>query len=166
MAVYADPDAPDRLNQGDLLADVAFVGQDARDRTQRNQALGLITSHSCDCDKFFALREKGLPEEIEMTWPIMVAPVHSPDDLLGGQPGDARAGRMPRYFPLPAEGDHPDLVVDLWREEAVPAVTLLELDRQACLSRETLLAAYVHLWVLRTRLPPKDVFKEGALDAP
>lgn len=163
MAVYAEPEEPDRLNQGDLLIDVPFVGQDARDRAHATVALGVVTAHSCDCDKFFSFREKGLAEELEATWPIMVAPVHDPELLVGGQAGHARKGEMPRYFPIPSEGDHPELVIDLWREEAIPAVTLIELDRQACLSRETLLALYAHLWWLRTRLRPEDVFKEEAL---
>lgn len=163
MAVYAEPEEPSRLNQGDLLGDVPFIGHDARDRAQSTTALGLVTAHSCGCDKFFVKQEKGLDEHLEATWPIMVAPVHPPELLVGGQAGDARSGRIPRYYYLPAEDSHPELVVDLWREEAVPALTLLALDRQATLSRDSVLGLYAQLWWLRTRLRPDDVFKPGAL---
>lgn len=161
--VYADPEEPERLNQGDLLVDVPFVGQDASDRCRVTTSLGLVTTNSCDCDKFFAAQEKGLSDDLAATWPIIVAPAHPPELLVGGQAGDASKGRMPRYFPIPAEDDHPELVVDLWREEAIPAVELIGLQRQACLSRDNLLALYAHVWWLRTRLRPDDVFQEGAL---
>jgi hypothetical protein len=42
--------------------------------------LGLITAHSCECDKFFEALDKGaLSEDLESTWPIIVAPVHAPE---------------------------------------------------------------------------------------
>jgi hypothetical protein len=156
---YGDPEEPDRLNQGDLLADVRFIGSDSRDLTRVVPCLGVVTAHSCDCDKFYSACDRGASEDIQATWPIMIAPAHSPDLLVGGQAGDARAGRMPRYFHLPEEGEIDELVVDLAREQAVPAPTLAGLDRVASLSQETLHKLYVHLWVLRTRLKPEDVFK-------
>jgi hypothetical protein len=161
VPVYAEPEEPDRLNQGELRAEVPFIGQDSRDLTKVIRMLGVITAHSCDCDKFFTLRERGaLEDDHEATWPIMVAPVHPPELLIGGQAGDAKAGRMPRYFPLAAENSMPELVVDLAREQAVPALTLLDCPRQGCFSAETLRKMYVALWRLRTRLKPEDVFRE------
>jgi hypothetical protein len=157
--VYGDPEEPDRLNQGDIFEEVPFVGFDARDPARFLTSLGIVTAHDCECDKFFAERGRGFSEEIEATWPIVVAPVYPLADLDEDQGGNARAGRIYRYFYLPQEGDMDELVVDLDREQAVPAVTLLNLERRACLSEETQLKLYVHLWVLRTRLKPEDVFK-------
>ena len=162
--VYGDPEEPERLNQGDLLANVPFVGQDSRDLSKVTEMLGVVTSNSCDCDKFFRARELGINEEIEATWPISVAPAHPPELLTGGQAGDARNGRMPRYFPVPEEGDMTELVVDLWREQAVPALTLLTLERAACLSGEHLHRMYIHAWVLRTRIKPEKAFTEEILE--
>jgi hypothetical protein len=157
--VYGDPEEPDRLNQGDLFVGVPFIGFDSRDPARMMPSLGVITANSCDCDKFFSAREKGISEDVEATWPIIVAPAHSPEQLVGGQAGHARRGEMPRYFHLPAEGEMEELVIDLGREQALPAVTLLERERIASLSEETRLKLYIHLWVLRTRLKPEDVFK-------
>lgn len=163
MPVYGEPEEPDQLNQGDLLEEVPFIGQDARDPGRVETMLGVVTANSCDCDKFFSAGEKGAGEDLLATWPILVAPVHPPELLVGGQAGDARSGRMPRYFPLPAEDPLPELVIDLGREQAIPAPVLVERRRQACLDEETLRRLYVHLWVLRTRLKPEDVFREGAV---
>jgi len=151
LAVYDEPEAPLRLNQGDPLADVPFAGQHADDLTRVTTTLGLVTMHSCDCDKFFTAQEKGVDPEILATWPVTVAPAHPPELLIGGQAGDARGGRMPRYFFLPSEGAQQELVVDLWREQAVPARILTGLARQATLSSDMREALYVHLWQLKTR---------------
>jgi hypothetical protein len=160
--VYREPET-DRLNQGDVLVGVPFVGQDANDRGGVTEMLGLVTAHSCDCDKFFEARRKDLSPELLATWPILVAPAHPPELLIGGQAGDARKGRMPRYFPIPTEDERPELVVDLWREQAVPAVILERLDRQGSLSAEMIRRFYIHLWTLRTRIKPETVFKPEAL---
>jgi hypothetical protein len=66
----------------------------------------IVISHSCDCEKSL-LRS---PER-----PILIAPLVRLNHLPGGQPGDARAGRMARYWPL----GHPT------RAEAEYAVDLL-----------------------------------------
>lgn len=57
---------------------------------------------------------------------------------------------MPRYLPLPAEGDHPERVVDLWTEQPIRFETLLTCTRIASLSPEWRLK----LWwkIIRLRL--------------
>lgn len=162
MAVYGEPEEPDGLNQGDLIADVPFAGQHADDLSRVTTMLGLVTMHSCDCDKFMVARRKGADAELLATWPITVAPVHPPELLTGGQAGDARAGRMPRYFPIPLEGEMPEMVVDLWREQAVPARLLVTLERQATLSTDTLHKLYVHHWQLKTRIDFASMVEDEA----
>lgn len=157
--VYGDPEEPERLNQGDILAGVSFNGVDARDPGRALISSGVVMAHDCQCDKFYAEREKGISEEVEATWPIIVAPVYPLEALREDQIWQVRERRVRRYFYLPEEDEMDELVVDLDREQAVPAVTLLPPDRLACLSEETRRMLYVHLWVLRTRLNPDDVFK-------
>lgn len=162
--VYGEPEEPERLNQGDVLVRVPFIGQDARDLSKVTEMMGVVTANSCDCDKFFTARERGLNADLRATWPLQVAPAHPPELLVGGQAGDARQGRMPRYFPLPEEGSMPELVVDLWREQSVPAQILVDCERRACLTAEQLHRLYIHSWVLQTRIKPEEAFREELLE--
>jgi hypothetical protein len=51
----------------------------------------IVVAHSCEYTKAVRQRER----------PLSIAPLLPADELPGGQPGDARAGRMSRYWPLP-----------------------------------------------------------------
>ena len=142
MAVYADRSA-DRLNQGDVFAEVPFaIGA-------RPLSRGMVVSHDCDCDKF--LRPKtALTEDERDAWTITLAVVHPVDDLTEGRPKAVRRDKMPRYFYLPAEDEMPELCVDLWTEQPVRALDVLACTRLASLSPETREA----LWwkIIRLRL--------------
>jgi hypothetical protein len=67
---------------------------------------------------------------------ITVAHVHPIDELTGGRPRAVRSDSMPRYLHLPAEDAMPELVADLWLEQPVRVVDLLQCSRVASLSPE------------------------------
>jgi hypothetical protein len=142
VPVYADRSA-DRLNQGDIFENVPFaIGPDA-------PARGMVVSHDCDCDKFLRPSTPLTDPERE-AWTITMAVVHPVDDLTGGRPRAVREDKMPRYLYLPAEGELPELCVDLWTEQPVQALAVLECQRSASLSTDTRAA----LWwkIIRLRL--------------
>jgi hypothetical protein len=89
--VYGDLDEPDRLNQGDIFARVPFVGFDARSPARFLTSLGIVTAHNCECDKFFSERDRGFSEDVEATWPIIVAPVYPLSSLAVYGHGDVGA---------------------------------------------------------------------------
>lgn len=128
MPVYID--RPDRVNQGDIFRAVSFPVPPAGD-----PPLGMVISHDCDIDKFLAPKTP-LPDRARAAFTVTAAVVHPVDDLAGSRPGDVRADRMPRYLFLPAENDLEDLCVDLWTEQPVRMVDLLDCTRVSSISTE------------------------------
>jgi hypothetical protein len=129
VPVYSDRSEND-VNQGDLFEDVPFPVPliDA-------PLIGMVISHDCECDKFLKPRTPLTPEARE-AWRITLACAHPLDMLPGGTAKAARDDATPRYLHLPAEDDVPELVVDLWTEQPVRMLELLDCDRSASLSTE------------------------------
>lgn len=161
MPVYGP--AEERLNQGDLFSKVAVVIPRAvRVRRQRRrQSLALVTSHDCDCDRYKRAVEKGQGPDVLRRFPLLVAPVHPIAELADeGLHGDIRKARVPRYFHIPAEDECEEMVADLWFEQPVPAMELLQLRRMATLSEEWKRHLAIQIFRLRSHLREEDVFKE------
>lgn len=156
MSVYAERGEP--LNQGDIFHAVEFSIARGGDRTIETFD-GMVISHHCDCDKFHVEKGKGDAHDIER-FPIALAPVYKLEDLKGGQGGDAKACRIRRFFFIEAEGDREELVVDLWWEQPIPAVVLLEKERIASVSDDYLRRMHIQLWELRTRVPFHEINRE------
>lgn len=155
MAVYQARE--EQLNQGDIFEDVPLLTVDGPERPQKI-ARGMVVSHDCDCDKYFNEVRRGRASGPAL-WPVAVAPVYDLKDLRGGQSGDARAGRIKRFFYIAPEGDHGEMVADLWFEQPVSIAQLLGLRRVASLSDEWLKRLHIQIWELRTRkrLPTAEV---------
>lgn len=161
MAVYQAREYP--LNQGDLFGEVPLLSVDGSKRPDK-VARAMVVSHDCDCDKYFSEIERGRAREPDL-WPVTVAPVYELSDLRGGQGGDARAGRIKRFFYIAPEGDHGEMVADLWFEQPVSITQLLALPKIASLSDEWLKRLHIQIWELRTRrllpaLEPAEVADE------
>jgi hypothetical protein len=159
LPVYGKPEG--KLNQGDLLRNVPFLMRRGGDLS-RQEANGLITSNSCDYDKFVELRAK-LDRNQRLAWPLSVAPLSGLEILSSAAAGDARAGRHRRFFYVPRESSLQEQIADMWHEQPIPIVILERLDRVASLSDESLFKLWAYTFVRRTRLDPADVFKGGQL---
>ena len=143
MPVYGARD--DDVNQGDIFNGVPFLEPHAGKVTY-----GMVISHDCDVDKYLKPSTPLTPEQ-RAAWRLTMALVHPLSDLSTDRQGNVRADAMLRYLLLPAEGDLPDLCVDLWTEQPVPMERLLdEGTRVACLAPET----RQRLWwkIIRLRL--------------
>lgn len=162
MPVYGPPEK--ELNQGDVVADVPFIGRRLRDTTSVVLP-GLITSNGCDLDKYWELRED-LSRNQKLAWPVTLAPLHGLEGLDHGAAGDARGNRHRRYFYIPAEGQQPEMVADLWLQQPVPLALVQRLERRATLSDEWVARLWLHAFVTFTRRDPEDVFVGGTLSAP
>jgi hypothetical protein len=155
LAVYGDRE--DAVNQGDIFRDVSFVIPRGPDRPSV-VLMGMVVSHDCDCDKFFSERDRGrLPEPDRFC--VAIAPTYPLSELQGGRAGDARAGRIRRFFPLPAEDEHPEMVVDLWFEQPIPMTELLDRERIGSLSEEYVRRLHIQIWELRTRIAAEKVLR-------
>jgi hypothetical protein len=128
-------------NQGDVFEGVPFAQPDGR------TADGMIVAHDCVCDKFLS-PAKPLTNAQREAWMITMAPVHPIDQLTGGRPDFVREDKMPRYFYLPAEGGRPELVADLWLEQPVRMLDVMQRNRLTSLSPEWL----ARLWEQFMRL--------------
>lgn len=161
--VYEAADPKEPLNHGDILPDVPLVARrlDALEPTE-NRAV--ITSHGCDNEKYFRHKEKETGGHILQTYPVMVAPLYAASGVGdAGLQGDIEAGRVRRYFFLPADDGSEALVADLFYEQPVPAILLENLKPTHRLTREWWLRFLVHLWVQRSRLDPDDVFRKDVV---
>lgn len=155
MAVYQTRDQ--QLNQGDIFEDVPLLTVDGADRPPKI-ARGMVVSHDCDCDKYFNEVQRGRATGPEL-WPATVAPVYDLTELRGGQSGDARAGRIKRFFYIAPEGNFGEMVADLWFEQPVSIAQLIELPRVASLSDDWLKRLHIQIWELRTRKPLPGVLE-------
>lgn len=141
--VYADRSG-DAANQGDVFDGLSFGG-----RTMD----GMITAHDCVLDKY--LVPNRITQAEAQHFMVSVAPVHPLDLLTGDRPANARAGRMPRYFYLPAEGERGELVVDLWLEQPMRFADILSRQRVTSLSDQWL----GRLWQQLIRLKLGEDYK-------
>ena len=159
MAVYG-PRSARNLNQGDVLRGVPFIAR--KDLGAKNLAAlpGLVVSHSCDVDKYDE-DKRSLEGNVKKAWPVTVVPLLSPAQLDEGVLGDVRAHRQYRYFYLPREAQHQELIADLWQMQPVPRIAIQRLERMATLSDDYLQRLWAALIVLFTRVDPGAVLSDG-----
>jgi hypothetical protein len=159
LPVYGPPEGG--LNQGDVIRDVPF--HVFREHSPELVAApGLVISHSCDIDKFDELKAK-LTGNGRKRWPIQMVPLMSTAALDAAQIGDAKAGRHRRFFYIPKEGRHQELLADFWLAQPVPLVIVQTLTRLGTLSDEYLAKLWTHAFVSISRKKPADVFEGGRL---
>lgn len=147
------------IDQGDVLESVPFIVRRGSNATVR-PGLGVVTSHGCECERYTRERdERAAPMSFLEHYPLQVAPLRPPDQPNNqGLLGDIRRGRVLRYFFVPAEGELPDLVVNLIHEQPIPAILLLQLRRVASLNEEYWLRLVVHIFRLQSHKNPEQVF--------
>lgn len=163
MPVYGPPEK--ELNQGDLIAEVPFVKRRLHDVVLVPPLLGLITSNSCDIDKYEEQHDS-LTRNQRLAFPLTLAPVYGLGQLDAGSAGDVRSHRHRRFFYLPAADGHPECLADIWMQQPVSLELVRRLPRVATLDREWLARLWLHLFVMFTRREPEDVFIGGQLNAP
>jgi hypothetical protein len=142
LPVYGDR-SKYAANQGDLFEKAQLEGP------WHHEATVTLISHDCDCDKYLDPKTP-ITETERHNWRVTIAEVQLVADLHPNRKAPAREDKMPRYFPLPTEGELPEMVVDLWTEQPIRFGKLLECKRIASLSAEW----RVKLWwkIIRLRL--------------
>ncbi len=158
--VYRD-DSEYPLDQGYILERVPIRIPEPNGKHRETHMLAVVTQHGCDCEKFDHAKEKNQATD---HFAVQVAPVfeikHLRDD---GKHKDIRSGRVPQYFSIPSEDKRPELVADLWLEQPLPTADLLQLKRVDSLSEEWCRRLVIQIFVLRSRVEVKDVFREEFL---
>jgi hypothetical protein len=159
LSVYGAPTGA--LNQGDIRVNVPFIRRQEHG-SEFVHVHGLVVSHSCDIDKFAELKHQLTGNE-QKRFPILLAPLYNLASLDASAAGDARVGRHRRYFYIPPEAPHHEMVADLWFTQPVPLVVVQRLARAATLSDGHVAKLWAHSFVTMTRRDPKDVFIGGRL---
>jgi hypothetical protein len=152
------------IDQGDVFADVPFVVRRGP-QLDIERAVGIVTSHGCDCERYTRQREGGADAEFLETYTVQVAPVIGTQEFDGGVMGDIRRGRVPKYFAIAPEEGRPEVLINLHLEQPVPVAELLANEREASLSDEWWRRLVVHIFVLQSRLKPDQVFVEDFRNA-
>lgn len=161
MAVWG-PSSDNDLNQGDVLRAVPFIDRKDLGAKDLVAVPGLVVSHSCDVDKYDEVKHR-LEGNAKKSWPITMVPLLSPDQMDETVLGDVRAHRQHRYFHIPREAQHQELVADLWRIQPVPRMALMRLERVGTLSDDYLHRLWAALVVLFTRVDPQVLLEENRL---
>lgn len=157
MTIYRSELRPEAISQGDIFEGITFYRRSAGAAPEAWVRPGMVTSHSCDLDKYGVAASRGVTGPLLHEWPVTVAPVLQAVSLTGGQAGDALKGRMPRYFPLPSDGNAPDYVVDLWLEQPVPFEDIASTRRLASLTDDGQRSLWIHSLWLRSRMKPRQL---------
>jgi hypothetical protein len=160
LAVYGRPEKA--LNQGDIFPNVPFYSRQVDGSFTLLTVPGLVLTHSCDIDKYDEVKGK-LSGNQKKRWPIQMLPLLSPADLDKGALGDTKAGRHKRYFFIPKEDRHQELVADFWLAQPVPILDIQKLTRLATLSEEYLARLWSHAIVAVSRKEPQRLFEGGRL---
>jgi hypothetical protein len=133
-SVFFPGPRPQELAQGDLLESVEFFRPKHGSYKDNVWAPGIVVSHSCDFTKFRSDEAKGR-QGLDL-FPLLVAPALKGSDIPDQDTvGNAKAGRVARYFHLPADGPlDEDHFVDFWFMQPAAVFELLNIPRVASMS--------------------------------
>lgn len=158
--MYGKPEGA--LNQGDVIAGVPFFVRKDVEGRELYDGPGLVLSHSCDIDKFAEIKGT-LSGNQRKRIPIQMLPLLSLSSVDATMLGDVRKGRHKRYFFIPRENQHQELVADFWLAQPIPIMVVQKLSRIATLSDEYLAKLWTHSFVSVSRKDPAQVFQGGRL---
>jgi hypothetical protein len=132
--VYRDTPREEELAQGDILESFEFFRPLKGTYKDVVRLAGAVVSHSCDFTKFRADREKGR-DRLDQ-FPLIVAPVVKASELPDqGTAGNAKAGRVARYFHLPPGPPlDDDYLIDFWFMQPAAVLELLDIPRVASMT--------------------------------
>jgi hypothetical protein len=150
-----------RLDQGDVFSDVPLIKwDDGAARESPNRAV--VTSHGCVCEDYERAISAGRTSAADRIL-IQVAPLRPAKDFKQ-KIAEIRDGKLlDRFF---IEGDGQRLahqVVDLSREQPMPASVLMKCKKVARLSDQQWEALLVHMAVARFRIDPAKLFRDEIL---
>lgn len=152
------------LDQGDILSDVPLVKWKDGQATHGSPNRAIITSHGCVCEDFDRAVQDGKSSKAARIF-IQVAPLRPARDFRDKIDLIQEGKLLDLYF---IEGDGSKLahqVVDLKREQPIPARVLADCKKVARIADWQWNALLVHMTVARFRSAPADIFHPDLLKA-
>lgn len=153
------------LDQGEILANVPFVRWEDGTPVFNAVRRGIVTSHGCACEDYE--RAAAEDERSRKAGAIMlqVAPISPATQYRDNQEAIAR-GEFLDFFFIAGEGTIlKDQVVDLTREQAIPASVLAKCKKTARIADWQWKALLIHIAVSRFHQQPEELFLKELLES-
>lgn len=147
-----------------MLSDVPFVRWKKGKPTFNSKGLGIITSNGCACEDYERAVEEGRSSQADRIM-LQVAPLNKakafPDDKIEV----IKRGAQLDCFFLKGEGSRlADQVVDLSREQGIPASVLADCKKVALIENWQWKRLLIHIAVTRFRQVPEELFLTELLE--
>jgi hypothetical protein len=153
------------LDQGEILADVPFVRWEDGKPIFGAVRRGIITSHGCACEDYERAAKEAERSRKAGAVMIHVAPIAPATQYRDRQEAIAR-GEFLDYFFIFGEGSIlKDHVLDLTREQAIPASVLAKCKKISRIADWQWKGLLVHIAVSRFHQQPEELFREELLES-
>jgi hypothetical protein len=152
------------LEGGLVLAKVPFVRWEDGEPHTGSEAQGIITSHGCSCEDYERAIQEGRSSAAKRKM-LMVAPLKAAK-VFRDKIDTIKSGTALDYFFIQGEPPWPaDQVVDLTREQAIPASVLAGCKKVAQIEDWQWKALLIHIAISRFHQQPEDLFREDLLES-
>lgn len=146
-----------------ILADVPFVKWDGGKAKFDSPGRGIITSHGCACEDYErAAAASGRSSQAERVM-LQVAPL-KPAKAFGEKIEVIKVGSQLDCFFIEGDGSIADQVVDLTREQGIPACVLAGCKRSGQIADWQWKSLLVHIAVSRFHQQPEELFLRELLE--
>jgi hypothetical protein len=153
-----------QLDQGMILADVPFVKWENGKAKLESPGRGIITSHGCACEDYErAANAEGRSSQADRVM-LQVAPL-KPAKAFGDKIETIKRGVQLDCFFVEGDGSIADQVVDLTREQGIPASVLAECKKSGQIADWQWKALLVHIAVSRFHQTPEELFRVELLES-
>jgi hypothetical protein len=152
------------LDEGDILSEVPFIKWEDGEATVGGGARGLVTSNGCACEDYDRALAAGRGQAAAKVM-IQVAPLRPAASYPSHRLDEIASGQQLDFFLVHGKaGVLPDHVVDLTREQPVPASVLAGCPKIARLAAWQWKALLIHIAVSRFHQKPEDLFRADLLE--
>lgn len=147
-----------------ILADAPLVKWENGKAKFDSPGRGIITSHGCACEDYErAAATEGRSSQADRVM-LQVAPL-KPAKAFGEKLDTIRRGIQLDCFFLEGDGSLADQVVDLTREQAIPASVLAQCKKSGQIADWQWKRLLVHIAVSRFHQPPEELFLDSLLES-
>lgn len=147
-----------------MLADVPFVRWKKGKPTINAKGLGIITSNGCACEDYERAVDERMSSQAARLM-LQVAPLNNAKQFPEDKLDIIKTGDHLDFFFLKGEGSRlADQVVDLSREQGIPASVLVDCKKVALIANWQWRRLLVHIAVTRFHQRPEELFLAGLLE--
>ncbi len=148
-----------------ILADVPFVKWENGKAKLDSPGRGIITSHGCACEDYErAVAMSGRSSQANRVM-LQVAPLRPARQFPSDKLDTIKAGSHLDCFFIQGDGSIADQVVDLTREQGIPASVLATCKRSGVIAEWQWKGLLVHIAVSRFHQTPEELFRLELLES-